>query len=323
MQTIAILNLGYIGDIINTSPVCSALKEKYPDSRLIFITIPAGKQTAKCMPGVEEVYIYDKKGEDNGFWGLVKKALYIKKLEKIDMTIILNESIRAAFFAKITGSKVNVGRNTEMRGFLLSHTLPHLQEEKDMQVHVSEHYMRILKPINLYKENYQLDFCYSKDDNHYIRQLLEQNGYSKGEFVGFCPCARHDDKDWTPEESVKFINYINQNTNKKVIIVGDKKTSLFVDNIRGLGCNDFLDLSAQTSIPQLGALIDMFKLFVSADTGPMHLAYALKVPTVAFYYHDVTVKWGPLDIERNRTIVSADKSLIKAKTIIKNVEELL
>ncbi len=323
MQTIAILNLGYIGDVINTSPVCSTLKEKYPDSRLIFVTIPASKQTVKCLPGVEEVYVYDKKGEDKGFLGLVKKALYIKKLEKINMTVILNESIRAAFFAKITGSKVNVGRDTEMRGFLLTHTLPHLQEEKDMKIHVSEHYMRTLKPIDLYKENYQLDFCYSDEENNYVSQLLEQNNYSEYELVGFCPCARHDDKDWTPEESVKLINYINKNTNKKVIIVGDKKTSLFVDNIRALGCNEFLDLSAQTSIPQLGTLIDRFKLFVSADTGPMHLAYALKVPTVAFYYHDVITKWGPIDKTGNRTVLSADKSLIKAETVIKNVEDLL
>ena len=82
MKTIAIINLGYIGDLINTSPVCLELKKNYPDSKLIFITIPASAETAKCIPGVEKVIIYDKKNQHKGLINLFKTGLIHKKRRK-------------------------------------------------------------------------------------------------------------------------------------------------------------------------------------------------------------------------------------------------
>lgn len=141
MEIIAIINLGYIGDVINSSPVCIELKKNYPSAKLIYITIPASFETAKCIPGIDEVFAYDKKNKDKGLTGLIKKALLIRQNQKIDTAIILNESLRTAFFAYLLGAKKRVGRNSDFRGFLLTHTLPHLEEEIKMQIHISEHYM--------------------------------------------------------------------------------------------------------------------------------------------------------------------------------------
>jgi len=322
MKSIAIINLGYIGDVINSSPISIELKKNYPSAKLIYITIPASFETAKCIPGVDEVLIYDKKGKDKGLSGLIKKALIIRQSQKIDMAIILNESLRTAFFAYLSGAKKRVGRNSDLRGFLLTHKIPHLEEEIKMQIHISEHYMRALKPLGLYNTDYDFGFNFSKEDKSYINEILEESGYSKYELIGFCPCARHEDKNWDSKEAAKFINYINQNPNRKVVIVGDKRTSEFVMELNKLGVDEFLDLTCKTSIPQLAALISRFKKFISADTGPMHLAYVFKIPTVAFFYHNVTKKWGPKDLETNRTIFSPDRKLIRAEQIIELFNEL-
>ncbi len=98
-KTIVLINLGYVGDVINSSPVCIELKKKYPDSKLIFITLKPSFETAKCIPGVDEVLIYDRRGEHKGLKNLIKLGLSIRKDYKIDLAILLTDSFRSAFFA--------------------------------------------------------------------------------------------------------------------------------------------------------------------------------------------------------------------------------
>ena len=64
MNTIAVIFWGKIGDVVNASPLCIELKKKYPDSKLIFITTPQGIETAKCVPGVDEVVLFLIKREE-------------------------------------------------------------------------------------------------------------------------------------------------------------------------------------------------------------------------------------------------------------------
>lgn len=315
MKTIAVILLGYIGDLVNSSPVCIQLKKEYPNSRLIFITIPAGLETARCLPGVNEVYVYDKKGAHKGLFNLLELTSEIRRKESIDTAIVLDNSLRAAGFACLIGARSKIGRTGEGRSLLLTHKIPHTKEEKDMQIHVSEHYMRVLKPIDLYNPEYDFDFIYSDNDNSYIDQLLQEAGYLNHNLLGLCPCGRYEHKNWTVQEAAKFINNINLTADFKVVIVGSKETEEFTRQLRESGCENFLDLSGKTSISQLGALIGRCNKFVSVDTGPMHLALSLKIPTVALFYHDIAKKWGPKDLIRNRVVYSSDKQGITAEQI--------
>jgi len=322
MKTIAIIHLGYIGDVINSSPVCLELKRNYPDAKIIFITIPQSLETAKCLPGIDKVLIYDKKDAHKGLFNLLKivKSFGIK--EKIDLAVILNESIRSAFLAFLLGAKIRTGRDSQLRGFLLTHKIPHTKEEQDMRIHVSEHYMRVLRPIGLYNQDYAFGFNYSQDDIDYIDSLLSENNALNKEIVGLCPCARFEDKNWDADEAVKFINYINTNDNRRVLLVGSKSTSGFAEEIRKRGIDNFIDLSCKTSVSQLAALISRFKVLITTDTGPAHLAYTLKIPTVTLFYHNVPEKWGPKSREINRVIVSPNKSVISADSVIFELKDL-
>ena len=110
VNTIALINLGYVGDIINSSPLCLELKRAYPTARLIYITMLPGLETAKCLPEVDEVLVYDRRGKHKGVFNLVKLANEIKSKEKIDTAILLTDSLRCALFAFLLGAKKRIGR---------------------------------------------------------------------------------------------------------------------------------------------------------------------------------------------------------------------
>jgi ADP-heptose:LPS heptosyltransferase len=304
MKTIAVICLSPVGDVLNTSPVCVELKKNYPDSRLIYVTIPRSKEIAEFIPGVDKVLVYDKRGQYKGL-GIFKWALSLwlnKQTEKIDIAVILNETFRGALVASLLGAKQRIGRISDGRKFLLTHTLPHTQEEKDWKIHVTKHYLRVLTQLGIYSDNTTLEIRYSEKNLKKIEDLLQQSNAHNKKLIGLCPCTALADKDLNQDEVAKFINYVNQNTDYKVAIVGIQDAKDFADKIRALGVTDFLDFTCKTNIPELLALVSKFKFMISADSAPMHMGFALNIPTIGLFMSTNFYKWGPQNYNMHRVI---------------------
>lgn len=304
MKTIAVICLSPVGDVLNTSPVCVELKKHYPDSRLIYVTIPRSKEIAESIPGVDKVLVYDKRGKYKGI-GIFRWAFSLwlnKQAEKIDIAVILNETFRGALVASLLGAKQRIGRISDGRKFLLTHTLPHTQEEKDWNVHVTKHYLRVLTQLGIYADKTKLEIQYSPENLKKIENLLEQSNANNKKLIGLCPCTALEMKNLNPDEVAKFINYVNQNTDYKAAIVGIQDAKDFADKIRDLGITDFFDFTCQTNVPELLALVSKFKFMVSADSAPMHMGFALNIPTIGLFMSTHYKKWGPTNYDIHRII---------------------
>jgi ADP-heptose:LPS heptosyltransferase len=312
MKTIAIINLGYIGDVVNASPVCTELKKAYPESRLIFITVPSSIETAKCLPNIEEVIAFDRYNKHKGL-KIFNIGLQIRKKYNIDAAIVLTENFRSALLAFLTGARIRIGRSNECRDFLLTHKIPFTQEERTEKIHITDFHLRVLEPLLGYKPDNQMGFNFKKEDIIFIKELLHQKGYSGQKIIGLCPYSAREFKDWSFEEAAKFIKYINENTDKKVAIIGTEKAKEFCNELSKYEIKDFWDFTCQTTLPQLAALISKFETFVSVDSAPMHMGLALNIPTVALFFQDNYKKWGPRDLEKHILIVASE---IKAEEVI-------
>ena len=322
MKTFGIINLGFIGDVVNSSPVSTSLKQKYPRSKIVYITINASKETAKLLPYVDKVYVYDRKKEHKGLWGQIKAAVYIKEKEKFDCLIILDNSFRAALFAFILGAKYRIGRAGQGRSFILTHKVPFKKEEQLGQTHISEHYMRILQPLGAYGQNYKLDIKSKPEKNNFIENILNQTKNENKKLIGLCPCGRDEFKDWPIKEVYKFIKTINYQENKKIVIIGDKRTSSYLRPLYKQGIKDFIDLSSKTNISELVYLISNLECLVSVDTGPMHIGFALDTPTICLFYYDIVKKWGPKNSIKHKVIFK-NKSEITSELVYNEMESLL
>ncbi|MFA6988622.1 MAG: glycosyltransferase family 9 protein [Candidatus Gastranaerophilaceae bacterium] len=291
-KTILVINMGYIGDVINASPVCYELKKNYPNSQLVFITDPSSVVTAQHLSGVDHAIGFDRYNKHKG-WKIFEFAFNLRKKYKFDLAILLTENFRAAILAFLLGAKVRIGRSNEGRDILLTHKIPFSDEERELKVHVIEHYMRVLAPLGLYNSDYCLNFNYSQSDADYIESLLSDNDAKNHNLIGLCPATGMSIKNWNVNEASMFIQHINKLNNYKVVLIGTKDCREFSEKLKEMGTTDFIDLSCKTTIPQLAALISKFKKFVSIDTGPMHLAFALKISTVCLFFQDNYKKWGP------------------------------
>lgn len=295
---IAVMILGPLGDVINTSVVFRTLAEAYPQATLSIIATDRGVPAAVGIPEISNKYVLDTSNTGNR-----KKASAFKFAwslrGKFDTVIVLDNSLRAAICAFLTCAKNRIGRGRELRELFLTDIVPYLDEEKNCKIHVSEHYARCLKPLNIYKENLDTSFVFDEEAEKVVSNLLENNNLSNKKIIGFCPACGSKRKSLFLEDSIKILKYLNSLNEYNIIIVGGNDVKDYVSKLKQEDI-EFTDFSGHTTFSQTAALIDKCEKFISVDTSCMHLALARKVPTLSLFFYDSGIKWGPKNLDINR-----------------------
>lgn len=313
MKKIAIIFGAKIGDIICTTPLCSALKHKYPNSEIIYITMPSGKEVAQNISTVDKVIIFDKDGICKNKITFIKETLKIRKQHKFDIAICINATFRWAFFTWLLGAKKRIGRNGQQREIFLTDV--YKVKNEDYKKHIIDFFLQLLEPIGLYNQKFKTTFNYTEKDIQHINYLLKKINCENRKLICISPCTAEENKNWTVKETANFIKMINEKTNYKIVLTGDKTGKNFAQQIKDLGVDKFIDLTTKITLTQFAALLKTCEKFITADTGSAHIAYALEVPSIIFFFHKNFNLWGPKDLNTHKIIYKEKKDLLTAKEI--------
>jgi len=144
--------------------------------------------------------------------------------------------------------------------------------------------------------------------NTFTHQFFHQQGFQEDiplnmPLIGMNPNASWEGKRWPPEKFARLADLLIQNQKVRVLFFGSKPEREYVEGIISLMRNKPLCAAGQTSLTQMAALIRSCHLFISNDTGPMHMACALDVPTLAIM--------GPTKIEMFRPWASHSRIVQK------------
>jgi len=132
--------------------------------------------------------------------------------------------------------------------------------------------------------NWAREFLFSKKDN------------SKNFLVGINPGSTYGEaKKWLPERFEELAKKLYKDNRCDIIIFGDLNSSPLAEKINNGLESRAIDVTGKTDILQLAALLKECDLLVTNDTGPMHVACAVKTPVVAVYGSTNHVTTSPLD----------------------------
>lgn len=259
------------GDVILCSALFQNIKRLYPNSKTIFIVDKPWQQAAKYQPCVDEVIIFDKRGENRGFLGLLK---FIAKFpyKKIDYVFKIYDNSRVDLISAFLMPKKIIGK-------------PY-----DGKVCVQERHANLLKKITKEKIiNVPIQYCAENQIPEKLKGVISK----EGRYIGLCTTSKMEEKDMPLQTAVQLIESIN-NIGYEVLLLGSgekaKKYSLDLENNN---CK-FIDLVNKTSIYELAQVLRSCKACVSVDTGTMHFSYANGVPTVCVFYKDTNIlHWAP------------------------------
>ena len=249
---------------------------------------PAVAELFKVHPAIDELLVYDDKGRHEGWSGKWTLARELRRA-RFDLAVLFQNAFEAALLAFAAGVPRRYGYATDGRSVFL--TEPVAVPDRNAPVHQVEYYWNLLKPMGLTGDPSVPELCLARDETQAMAVRLEQAGVGENDTViGLNPGSTYGGaKRWLPERFAEVTNRLcqtlAQSQGKRVsaMILGAKgEEQLGREIARRLSLPSVV-LSGATTIRELMAAIKRCAVLLTNDTGPMHIASALRVPVVAIF----------------------------------------
>lgn len=279
-KKVLVLQSAFLGDSLLTIPLLRRLKELLPGARVTVLTLEKTAPIFRDCGWADEVLVDDKRGRHGGVFGPGRIAGELKA-RGFDLAVIPHRSLRSALVAWLAGIPRRVGFSTSAGRFLLTDAVPF-----SWLMHDLERNLALVLPLGA-----GAGAAPSADEPRYLvppkalPEALAANlaaaGVGPGDrLVGVHPGAAWATKRWLPERYAELCRRLRAEGAKAVLIGGPTDAALCAAIAKDSGA---VDLAGRTDLDQLKALMGRLSLFVTNDSGPMHLAAAAGVPTVAIF----------------------------------------
>ena len=281
------------------TPALRALKHVYPESDLALLLRPLVMGLMETHPYVDTCIVDTKTG--GGFRSLMALVRQIRQ-RAFDVAVVLHPtSFRNALIPFLAGVPIRVGTNVVGRGVLLTASV-----KDDTDVHEVHRYLRVLRLLNIKDAPGTLEFWHTDVEREVVRDRLHTEGVSSTDrLIAINLGTTWRTKRW---DIVNFAEVIQQVAHRipdtKVVLTG---ASTERELAAALPASlPIINLIGETSILQLGALLERCEVCLSCDSGPMHIAAAVDTPTVALF--------GPTDPIRHKPY-GADHTIIEKSVV--------
>jgi len=272
--TLLIILPNWLGDAVMATPAIEALCTIYPEAELTLVGSFVSIEALKYHPQCKRHYVDETKKGGNRFLNTYRFAT---ELGKHDLAITFRNQLHSSLLLYWSGTHIRAGRRSWHSSLLLTHAIKPLHPS-----HLVEQYRDIaqsLSPKPLVIEELKVHI----PSHHYSRPTL---GINPGATYGSA-------KRWYPE---KFAEVARAYSDRYEIILfgGPNEVGMANDIESRLNGINVTNLAGKTSIAELCSFIGGLDIFITNDSGPMHVAAAYQVPTVAIFgptRHLETSQW--------------------------------
>lgn len=291
IENLLIRSANWIGDAIMTTPAVRAIRKNFPYAQISVLAKPWVASIFDNNPHIDHVLLYNAKGPRGTFEvaGMLEKHCF-------DGAILFQNAFEAAWVAYLAKIPVRVGYDTDLRRTLLSH--PVKRSSQILKLHQIHYYNGILEGVGLKTDGMRMELYLSAHDSNSALKILEAAGITQADrLIGINPSAFFGTaKQWFPERFARVADRINQKFGTKTIIFGGPNDQELGGNILTMMKTSAINLSGKTTLEEAMAIIARCRLFITNDSGLMHIAAALNVPEIAIFGSTnfaVTAPWNP------------------------------
>ncbi|MDP2924023.1 MAG: methyltransferase domain-containing protein [Candidatus Omnitrophota bacterium] len=295
INKILILKLGGVGDIITIMPSLKAIRDKYPKAYIALMAEAGSYEIIKNSGYVNEFIdftsLYRIKNVRDGFnFKILKQILLMAKMlrrQKFDLFIefqivrIYRTLLKPIFLSLLSGAKARVGLDTDGKSMFLNIRVP----DKFINYNcATDTYLKVAKALGADITDRKPHILISDEDLSWAKDLLRKYNIDiDTAIIGIHTGSKRLDRTaWPRERFLQLIDRLADEYRAQIIITGTQDEVAYVEEIVSLLDNkkNIISLAGLTNLQQLSAIIKNCGLFISSDTGPMHIAINLGIPTV-------------------------------------------
>ena len=277
---ILIRSANWIGDAIVTTPAIRALRRKFPRTRLALMCRPWVAPIFEHNPDIDEVVCRDDKFLGSGFLPVVRSI----RRGRFDLGVLFPNSFGSALALWAGGVKKRVGYATDGRRFLLTDPVPVTAEI--LKVHMVEYYLNILRDLlDVEKAGKTLVLHAGAKERAEVAIRLSEHGIQPDDrLIGVNPGSTNGTaKRWLPERYAALSGHLTREYGLKVVVTGSPAEAELGEQVARMAREPAVNLAGKLTLAQSIALMERLSLFITNDSGAMHVASAMGVRIVAVF----------------------------------------
>jgi ADP-heptose:LPS heptosyltransferase len=304
---ILVIDFGQLGDVVMSLPALRAVRERFPHAR---ITVAVG---ASCAPVVglsgyaNETLAVDRVALRDGPkpWALLKIANIVKDVRrrKFDFVIDLHSLSETNLLGFLSGAprRLYSRRPGRSLDFLANFSPRPPVEEDHKKRHLVDRYLDVLAPLGIKSSERVPRLRTRPEDDAFIETALRKAKAERGApLVGLFPGAGHPSRRWPLERFAQLAEKLERDDGVRVIVFAGPEERAMMKELRQSFPRSVLILDRLT-LPQLAAALARLAVFVSNDTGPMHIGAAVGAAIVLLLDRRAPSSYLPLS-QRLETI---------------------
>jgi len=296
-RKILVMKFFGMGSILLASPMLRGLKERFPEARIGFLTFASNRDMVERLNLVDHVYTL-RTDRFIHFFRTLLQALWHIRREGYDVTIDME------FFAKfstivtyLSGSPMRIGYFLRQmwRGDLLTQQIYYNHYK-----HITEVFGALAAPLGVTVS----DFTprkpeWTPEEDGAAAAMLEREGVLPGDLlVGFNVNVSDLslERRWSKREFQRLAESLLTELDCKLVFIGSRSEAAYVAEVLdgiGRGNDRIVNLAGKTGLGELLGVMARMSLFITNDSGPLHIAAALGKPTLSFFGPETPILYGP------------------------------
>jgi ADP-heptose:LPS heptosyltransferase len=291
-EKIVVVDLAFLGDTVHLIPALWEIKRHYPQAALHVLTSPVGAEVLQLAPCADHVWpleIHPDKRTWREHWQVIRAL----QREKFDVAFNFNGTDRTTILTGLTGARCRIahaaGRTHFWNRWLVANWVP----KQDPDLPVFEQRRQVLSACGLALESPRWDLKVPGEARRWAEQTVPEGAVhvsiNSNNPLKEWPLSNHAallKALWAERPALRVVASASAKERERERL---RELATIVDDAR------LQLLPANLTIAQLAAVLARCKLHVGPDSGVMHLAVALEVPTISFFREQGAYKsWLPI-----------------------------
>jgi lipopolysaccharide heptosyltransferase II len=276
-KKILIRGPNWVGDAVLAIPALKAVRSNFPKAEITLLVRPWVAGLFTSAPFIDRVWS-EAKPTKIGDWTRITRDI---RAFEFDLALLLPNSFESALMMFLARVPNRIGYATDGRTWMLTNSIePAIKTQH--QVH---YYLDLARAIQAETENPSIEIEATDEERRNARSLLAEAGISRGtRFLVLNPGAAYGSaKRWHEERFAGVADILAAELDLGVAMIGSEGERLIAEQIRSRMKTASAVLSGRTSLETLIGVLAESSLMITNDSGPMHIAAALGVPTVAVF----------------------------------------
>jgi heptosyltransferase-2 len=305
IKNILVIIRHQMGDMLCASPMIRSLRKFFPEAHITLVT--------KSSTGFEQVFKHNSKelvDEVNSFeYGFENFVNLIKELRErkydlavVPSTVVFSESNHLISYysrAEIRAGVSSFNSYDNKVDYLLNVKNDFLWQTPC--IHQIERNLDVIRQIGIIPEVKHIKIGIAKENKDFADDFISKNFSEKGIIIGFHPGAAKEGNVWNPDKFAELAYLLHQKYDAGIFISEGPSDAKYVADMTKILKEKYgiekITKHRGKLMNNMG-IINRLNLFITNDTGLMHLASGLEIPVVALFGPTSAYEWGPLGYKK-------------------------